>query len=119
MAVRKLNLSGHDNSALSEMGFETFKLHVDLSDPELVTKVRQFIIEQVGLTSEDVVHMAAPGLAPLSLIISSVIHGITGQFAVIIPMVRGEEGFVPGEPIDLQDVRNNSVRPDRKGMTVL
>jgi hypothetical protein len=119
MAIRKLNLSGHANSHLADMGFEDFALHVDLADPELPSKVQNFLIEEVGLTSEDTVTMAAPGLAPLALIVVASIHGITGTFPRVIPMIRGEEGFVPGTPLDLQDIRNNAIRPNRDGMTVL
>lgn len=120
MSIKKLNLSGHDNSILDEQGFETHKLHVDLSDPALVEKLQRFLLEDVGITSEDQVIMAAPGLAPLALLVTTIIHGITGQLPTIIPMIRNEEGqFVPGEGLELQNIRNDSVRVKRKGLTVL
>jgi hypothetical protein len=101
------------------MGYETHKLHVDLADPNLSDKVRDFIID-LGVNSEDVVHIAPPGLAPLALIVSSVIHGITGQFPYVIMLKRTDEGFIPINPLlDLQEVRNNSVRPNRSDMKVL
>ena len=118
MAIRKLNLSGHDNADLASQNFDTFKLQVDLADPSLQDKTLKFLIDTVGLKSDDTVIMAAPGLAPLAILIVTQVHGITGSFPTLVPLVRGSDGFTPGNPMDLQSVRM-SARMDRADVTVL
>ena len=118
MATIKLNLSGHVNAELEAMGF-TFPgiLHVDLSDPELTVKLTNFLTPLMG--SGDQVVVALPGLAPLAALVLVIIHGLTGTFPVIQPLVRGESGFVPGPQIDLQTLRNDVARTARKDVIVL
>lgn len=119
MSIVKLNLSGHDNQILAELGFVTHKLHVDLSDPELCQKVAQFLAPMIG--SSDTVQVALPGLGALAVICSVAIHALCGQHPTIIPMVRNQDGtFAPGQPIDLQSFRNDTVRANlREGVVVL
>jgi len=120
--VVKLNLSGHKNSALDEMGF-VFPgvMHVDLADPQLPQKVAAFLGKIPGLDGSSPVVVALPGLSGLSAIILSVLHGMTGQFPMVQPLVRGEDGaFVPGPIMDLQGVRNDLARSkSRDGAIVL
>ena len=118
MAIRKLNLSGHDNDDLAAMDFVTFKLQVDLSDPKLQDKTLKFLVDQVGLSSDDTVTLAAPGLAPLAILLIAQIHGLTGSFPTVVPLVRGSDGFTPGTALDLQSIRMNA-RMDRSDLTVL
>ena len=118
MAIRKLNLSGHDNKNLADQGFTTFKLQVDLSDPNLQDKTLSFLVNTVGLSSDDTVMLAAPGLAPLAILLVAQIHGLTGSFPTVVPLVRGSDGFTPGTALDLQNIRMNA-RMDRSDLTVL
>lgn len=121
MAIVKLNLSGHDNADLGAMGF-TFPgaIHCDLSDPDVAQKVATFVIG-LGLGGGDTVHLAAPGLAPLALMVVSTIHGLTGTFPFIQPLVRQPDGtFAPGPVVDLQGLRNDTARgKGRKDVVVL
>jgi hypothetical protein len=118
MAVIKLNLSGHANEHLDQMGFAfPGTLHVDLSDPELGQKLTNFLSPLMG--SGDHVVVALPGLAPLAALVLTIIHGLTGSFPTVQPLVRGESGFVPGPQIDLQTLRNDVARASRKDIIVL
>ena len=109
MALVKLNLSGHANAQLEDLGYIfPGSLQVDLSDSELPQKIVDFLSNYI--TSGDVVQCVLPGLAPLAAITLAAIHGISGSFATIVPMIRGAEGFTPGEPLNLQDFRNNVAR---------
>ena len=113
MALVKLNLSGHKNALLEEQGFIfPGSLQVDLADAKLPEKVTEFLRPLVS--SEDIVVIAAPGLAPLALIVTAVIHGLTGSFPVIVPPIRGEDGFKPGAQLSLQEVRNDVARKARE-----
>lgn len=119
MAIVKLNLSGHDNQVLTDQGFACHKLHVDLADPDLCQKVAQFLAPMIG--SSDTVQVAMPGLGVLAVIVSVSIHALCGQHPTIIPMIRQQDGtFAPGQPIDLQSFRNDTVRANlRDGVVVL
>lgn len=109
MALIKLNLSGHANQALDDLGYAFVgSLQVDLADQELPQKIVEFLSQ--FMTSGDRVQCVLPGLAPLAAITLTAIHGITGTFPITVPMIRGAEGFTPGEPLDLQDFRNNVAR---------
>ena len=116
----KLNLSGHENEHLTKLGF-TFPgaLHVDLADPELPNKVVEFLKKECGLSSGDTVIIAPPGLAFLAVLTIAAIHGLTGTFPSIIPLIRSKEGFVPGEEIPLQDFRNDIARSSRENIVEL
>lgn len=121
MAIVKLNLSGHDNAELTALGYKTYKMHVDLADPELPGKVAKFLQEQCGVGSSDSVYVALPGLGALAVITMVALHGITGQFASLVAMSRNPDGtFSPVEPIDLQSFRNDLARAKhREGVVVL
>jgi hypothetical protein len=111
MAIIKINLSGHDNQALTDQGFIfPGALHCNLSDPDVAQKVATWVAD-IGISSGDTVTIAAPGLAPLALMVAATIHGLTGTFPFIQPLVRDTDGaFVPGPVIDLQGLRNDVVR---------
>jgi len=112
--LRKLNLSGHENAKLKDLGFEfPGVLHVDLADPETPEKITAFLVK-LGITSEDKVIVALPGLAPLAAIVITALHGLTGYFPDVQLMVKSESGFVPGLTVDLNEVRTNA-RANRPG----
>ena len=121
MATIKLNLSGHDNAELAELGFITHKLHVDLADPNLCQKVAGFLADTCGVGSSDTVQLALPGLGALAVIVCTAVHGLTGQHGTIFPLVRNADGsFSPAAPIDLQSFRNDLVRSKhREGVVIL
>jgi hypothetical protein len=118
MATIKLNLSGHVNAELEAMGF-TFPgvLHVDLSDPELATKLTNFLSPLMN--SGDQVVVALPGLSPLAALVLTIIHGLTGSFPVIQTLIRSDSGFIPGPQVDLQTLRNDIARASRKDIIIL
>jgi hypothetical protein len=113
----KLNFS-HPNPVLTEQGFVNHQLHVDLADPELLNKLRDYLLPLVGDGSEPVT-IVAPGLAPLAVLVIVTIHGLTGYFPQVVSMVKGENGFIPLPPLDLQEYRNSCVRPIRDNLKIL
>jgi len=118
MTVVKLNLSGHANSDLDAMGFIfPGALHVDLADPDLFNKVVAFLRPLVN--SGDIVHIAPPGLSPLAIMVVTAIHGLTGTFPHLVPLIRSDAGFVPGNSIDLQSIRNDVARTSRDNIVNL
>jgi len=106
----KLNLSGHQNQDLADLGFDFVgALHVDLQDQDLCQKIAKFLAPHIG--SGDTVTVALPGLAPLAAIVLTTIHGLCGQFPTIQPLVRQQDGsFSPGPTVDLQAFRNDVAR---------
>ena len=117
--MKMINLSGHQNAYLAELGFEfPGALHVDLADPDLFNKIVAFL-QNIGVGSEDVVTVALPGLAPLSMLVVAAIHGLTGTFPVVQTLIRGENGFVPGPCWNVQDMRNSVARKSRENVVLL
>ena len=109
MALVKLNLSGHANAQLDDLGYVfPGSLQVDLQDETLPQKIVEFLSKYI--TSGDVVECTMPGLAPLAVIVLTAIHGITGTFPHVRTLKREDTGFVPGGVLDLQDFRNNVAR---------
>jgi hypothetical protein len=118
MELIKLNLSGHENAHLADLGFKhPGVLHVDLTDPNLAQKICDFLL-QLGISSDSKVVIALPGLAPLAALIIATIHGLTGDFPIIQTLVRGDEGFVPGPLMDLNAIRELA-RKSRPGAIIL
>lgn len=120
MSIVKLNLSGHKNQQLSEMGFADFSLHVNLADPDVAQKVAAFLAPLIG--SGDTVHIAMPGLGALVAITTTAIHALCGSFPFMVTMIRNPDDgtFNPGPTIDLQAFRNDTVRANlRDGVVVL
>lgn len=113
----KLNFS-HPNPILTRMGFTDHQLHVDLTDPTLLEKLRNYLFPIVGDGSEEVT-IVPPGLAPLSVLVVVTIHGLTGYFPKVISMVKKEGGFEPLLPTDLQEYRNSCVRMSRENLKIL
>lgn len=111
MAIVKLNLSGHDNADLSALGYIfPGAIHCDLSQPDVSQKVAAFV-SGLNIGSGDTVYLAAPGLAPLALMVAATIHGLCGTFPFIQPLVRQADGtFAPGPVVDLQGLRNDIAR---------
>ena len=100
MALIKLNLSEHSNSNLDELGYIfPGSLMVDLKDETLPQKIVEFLSNYI--TSGDRVQCTLPGLAPLAVIVTAAIHGITGTFPCVTMLKREETGFVPIEPTTL------------------
>ena len=115
MTVR-LNMSGHPNPGLAQMGFVDLPLQVDLADPNLPARLTQLMADQIG-DDPDVV-VALPGLAPLAALTLAIIHGLTGAFPRVQPLIRDGANWVPGPVLDLQQVRNDA-RQARPGVIVL
>lgn len=116
----KLNLSGHDNPELNALGFvNPGALHVDLADPELANKVTEFLKAIPGMNGTEQVTVALPGLAALATLVVTIIHGLTGSFPIIQPLIREQNGFVPGPLMDLQSLRNDIARTSRSNVVVL
>lgn len=113
----KLNFS-HPNLILKAQGFKDYQLHVDLADTQLLNKLKAYLLPLVGDGGEDVT-IVPPGLAPLSVLVVVAIHGLTGYFPKTVSMVKGEEGFTPLEPVDLQEYRNSCCRLARENLKVL
>jgi len=114
----KINMSGHENVHLKEMGFLfPGTLHVNLTDPDLTQKLC-VLLKELGVSSDSKVVLALPGLAPLAALIITVIHGITGEFPVVQTLVRSGDGFVPGPLMDLNGVRETA-RKSRPGAIIL
>ena len=113
----KLNFS-HPNPVLKAQGFKDYQLHVDLADTQLLHKLKAYLLPVVGDGSEDVV-IVPPGLAPLSVLVVVAIHGLTGYFPKTVSMVKGEDGFTPLPPTDLQEFRNSCCRLARENLQVL
>lgn len=119
MALVKLNLSGHKNEDLEKLGF-IFPgvLHVNLEDIELPYKVTTILKEYIN--SGDTVEVVVPGLAPLACITLTVIHGLSGTFPKLVPLIRvPEENYVVGKALDLHSIRNEIARSNRKEVVIL
>ena len=117
LKVIKLNFS-HPNAVLKAQGFKDYQLHVDLADRQLLNKLKVYLLPIVGNGTEDVV-IVPPGLAPLSILVITAIHGLTGYFPQVISMVKGGDGFTPLEPVNLQEYRNSCCRLARENLQVL
>lgn len=113
----KLNFS-HPNPILEAEGFTNHQLHVDLADTQLLNKLKAYLLPLVGDGSEDVV-IVPPGLAPLSVLVVVATHGLTGYFPQVVAMIKGEDGFTPLPPTDLQEFRNSCCRLARENLQVL
>lgn len=113
----KLNFS-HANPILTEQDYSHHQLHVDLADPELLNKIKDYLFPLVGDGSEEVI-IVPPGLAPLSVLVVTAIHGLTGHFPKVVSMIKKESGFEPLPSVDLQVYRNSCVRVHREGLKVL
>jgi hypothetical protein len=113
-----LNLSGHDNKYLS-LNYIDLPLHVNLEDVNLHSKLTNLLTQYVS--TDSIVTIVLPGLSPLTTLIIAIIHGLTGQFPNIVPMIRQPDGsFKPADnPISLQDLRNNISRTSRQNILVL
>lgn len=111
MAIVKINLSGHQNQDLADMGFVfPGALHIDLQDDDVAQKVATFVAG-LGIGSGDTVTIAAPGLAPLALMVAATIHGLTGTFPFLVMLARQSDGtFAVAQTLDLQELRNVTAR---------
>jgi hypothetical protein len=118
----KLNLSGHQNDTLNELGYVfpgTIQISPDIMYSTNLEKVVEFLKKQ-GIKSGDVVHIALPGMSMLTSMAIIAIHGLTGQFPFVIPLVRTESGrFEAGIPADLQNLRNTIARGNRNNIIEL
>jgi hypothetical protein len=111
MAILKINLSGHQNSVLEAEGYLfPGALQIDLNDEATPVKVAEFIAN-LGVGSGDVVHLALPGLSPLTYMATVILHGLTGSFPFVQVLVRQPDGqYVKGPLIDGQLLRNDVAR---------
>ncbi|MEM9543941.1 MAG: CRISPR-associated protein Csx15 [Cyanobacteria bacterium P01_E01_bin.42] len=108
MSILKLNLSGHDNPTLAAMGFVTPKTpHVNFDDPELPQKFLHYL-RSLDIDSDTTVHLAVPGSSVIAVLTIAAIHGLTGHWPVVFPLVRREDGFYPAAPLNLQQYRDRA-----------
>ena len=113
----KINLSGHKNDSLAELGFEfpgTIQMDMEKSYQENLVSITKFLVN-LGLQSNTTVTIALPGMSILASMVIVSLHGITGQFPNIVTLIRNNEGqFVFGEEVDLQTLRNDVCRSNRE-----
>lgn len=120
----KLNLSGHFNQSLADLGFNfPGSIQVDPTAPikDTASKMRDFLVG-LGIGSGDHVTVAVPGMSSLAVITVTAIHGLTGQFPTLVALVRQSDGsFVATDNsiLDLQNYRNDSVRINRENVISL
>lgn len=118
----KLNLSGHKNNSLEELGFEfpgTIQMDMEKSYEENLNSITRFLVN-FGLQSNTTVTIALPGMSILASMTIIALHGITGQFPNIVTLIRNNEGqFVFGEEVDLQTLRNQVCRNNRENVVNL
>ena len=111
-----LNMSGHPNPGLAQMGFIDLPLQVDLTDPALPGRLTQLLHDHIGDDADVVV--ALPGLAPLAALVLAIIHGLTGGFPRIQTLIRDGANWVPGPVLDLNQIRSDA-RATRPGVITL
>ena len=120
----KLNLSGHQNDSLNALGFQfpgTIQVNPTTPIAETAKKLADFLVN-LGIGSGDSVHIAVPGMSSLAVISITVIHGLTGQFPILVSLVRQADGsFIATEDssIDLQTFRNEVCRSNRQNLISL
>jgi len=119
MNVLKFNLCGHDNPLLTKEGFKYLPIQADLADVNLEVKLVEFFIKQ-GVTSNSIVTIVQPGLAPLASSVLVVLHGLTGHFPKIQLVIRQEDGsYKLGALKDMHDIRNKVARSKRPAMIAI
>lgn len=113
----KLNFSGHFNADLDSKGFVfpgTIQINPEKSFQENLESVTNFLKSQ-GVKSDSIVTVALPGMSVLATIVTVALHGLTGTFPQIAPLIRSESGeFVNKEVVDLQTMRNHVCRNMRE-----
>lgn len=118
----KLNLSGHQNDDLAEKGFTfpgTIQINPEKGFEENLIAVTNFL-KTLGVNSGSTVVVAVPGMSQLATMVLVALHGLTGQFPFVAPLVRNTEGkFVCQEQVDLQSLRNNLSRSNREDIVTL
>lgn len=118
----RINLSGHKNDSLEELGFEfpgTIQMDMEKSYQENLVSITRFLVN-LGLQSNTTVTIALPGMSVLSSMVIVALHGITGQFPNIVTLIRSTDGqFVVGEQVDLQALRNDVCRNNREQIVKL
>ena len=118
----RINLSGHKNDSLEELGFEfpgTIQLDITKSYQENLTSITRFLVN-LGLQSNSNITIALPGMSILASMVIVSLHGITGQFPNIVTLIRNSDGqFVVGEQVDLQVLRNDVCRNNREQVVKL
>lgn len=121
MEVR-INLSGHQNDDLAEQGFTfpgTIQINPEKGFEENLVAVTSFL-KTLGVNSGSNVIVALPGMSLLATMVLVALHGLTGQFPFVAPLVRTAEGkFVCQEQVDLQELRNNVSRANREDVITL
>ena len=78
----KINLSGHFNQSLEEVGFSfpgTLQMNMSASYADNLRNVIAFLVAQ-GIKSDTVVTVALPGMNALASMVIVALHGLTGQF---------------------------------------
>ena len=122
MNAMKLNLSGHFNKSLDEQGFEfhgTVQINPEKPFGENLEAVTKYL-QSLGVKSDTVVAVAVPGMSVLATMVLVALHGLTGNFPIVAPLVREASGeFVCKEEADLQALRNHVSRNLREKVVTL
>lgn len=114
----KLNLTGHQNNALEEMGFHfpgAIQINIEKPFKENLENITDFL-KGLGVNSSSRVYLAPPGMTYLNMLVFIAIHGLTGSFPVILTFKMTSSGkFIPNETdLDLQKMRSYIVRQKRE-----
>lgn len=119
---KKLNLSGHFNKSLEEQGFEfhgTVQINPEKPFRNNLESVTKYL-QSLGVVSDSVITVAVPGMSVLATMVLVALHGLTGNFPIIAPLVREQSGeFVCKEIEDLQTLRNHVSRNLREKVVSL
>lgn len=102
-----INLSGHDNPILENMGFTTHKIHL-----ESFNRIEDAIARELnGVIKEDnkEVFVVLPALKIAIPYIIAHIYGFTGKLPTVVALKRNSKGeYVPKRYIPLYDVATNA-----------
>jgi hypothetical protein len=118
----KLNMSGHFNQSLADMGYIfPGTIQVDLSgNPVDIVSKLVTLLQLQGVSTDSVVTVALPGLSGLSMLLITAIHGLTGNFPFVTPLIRQQDGsFTAGETWDVTNLRNEVARTMRADLISL
>ena len=89
--------------------------NIEMGDEQsILTSVIDLVNEMIDNSSELIIEqgnydLIPPGMAPISLVLISILHGITGHFPNIRFIYKSNDGFkLAGFALKLQDLRINA-----------
>jgi hypothetical protein len=116
----KINF-GHPNDKLKDIGFIDMPIHADLTQSldVLSKKISDLIVANFpDIVKGGNVSVTLPGASLLVAACLTAIHGLTGNFPVVVPVLRNADGtFNPVDGVDLQKVRTD-IRSTRAGVNI-